>query len=101
MDETQLILRNVFSNPTAILGSAVALGVLFIALLAFDHFVGRKRNRHSRHLRPPPETLGQKLRKPFVQVRLIAKLLLDTAHRRARRRARSERLAEQMRRYRR
>ena len=101
MDDSQIILRNVFSNPTAILCIALVLVAIFLGLLMFDYFMRRKRAPHGRRLRPLPETLGQKLRKPFQQVRMIAKLLLDTAHRRARRRARNEQAAQQMRRYRR
>ena len=101
MDETQLVLRNVFSNPVTLLWVAVVLGILFVGLLFFDYLFRRNRVHHSRRLRPPPESLGKKLLKPFRLVREAAKLLLETAHRRARRRARSERLAEQMRRYRR
>ena len=100
MDDTQLVLRNVFSNPMAILYIAIALGALFLCLIALDLILGSGSKRHGHRQRPPPETLGQKLLKPFKQVRMAAKVLLDAAHRRARRRARSERLAEQMRRYR-
>ncbi len=101
MSDTEVVLHELFSNPTALLYFALVVLALFIGLLFFDPFRGRVRGRHShsshaRHSRP---SLGQRLRKPFVQIREIWRLLTDLARKRERRRARAERLAEQMRRY--
>ena len=101
MNENQVVLKNLFGNPIAILCVAIGLVGLFLGLLLFDSIVRRKRVRHRRRFQPPPETLGQKLRKPFQQVRMAVKVLVDAAHSNARRRERQERAAESMRRHRR
>ncbi len=78
---------------------ALLLLALFIAALIFDPFRYRRRHHHHRSRSRPRLTLGQRLAMPFVTFRVICVVLLDLVQRRARRRARSERLAEQMRRY--
>ena len=99
MDDTQIVLHELFSNPTALLYIALAILALFLGLLIFDPFRRRKRHRHRHRFEPPRPTFRQRLLKPFAQIRAIWRLLHDLARRRARRRARAERLAEQMRRY--
>jgi hypothetical protein len=99
MDETQIIIREFFSNPQALLIFAVIILVLFVGFLIFDPFASSKRRHHGPHSRTPRLTLRQRLGKPFVQMRAAWQAVHDHARRRARRRARAERLAEQMRRY--
>lgn len=99
--DPRIALRELFSDPIAVLCVALVLLAIFIAALIFDPFRYRARRRHRRrhsHARPRP-SLRQCLARPFVQFREICVTLLNLAHRRARRRAREERLAEQMRRY--
>ncbi|MGA2863617.1 MAG: hypothetical protein ABSF95_03920 [Verrucomicrobiota bacterium] len=98
MDDTQQVLHELFSNPTALLYIALGMLALFLGLLIFDPFRSRKRHRHRRRFEPPPPTFRQRLVKPFAQIRAVWRALFDLARRRARRRARAERLAEQMRR---
>jgi len=98
---TEDVLHELFSNPTAILYFALVVLALFIGLLIFDPFKKRKPRHHGHrsHSGLPRPTVGQRLRMPFVQIRAIWAALTDWARRRARRRARAERLAEQVRRY--
>ena len=85
----------------ALLYFALAVVVLFIGLLIFDPFRGLKdRHRgHGSHSRLPRRTLRQRLLAPFVQLRESWMVLASFARRRARRRARAERVAEEMRRF--
>jgi hypothetical protein len=99
MSDTEVVLRDLFSNPTALLCFALVVLALFIGLLIFDPFGGRMRQHHGHHSQRPRLTLGQRLRRPFVQIHSIWRILTDLARRRARHRARAERLAEQMRHY--
>ena len=101
MSDTDVVLRELFSNPTVLLCFALAVLALFIGLLIFDPFRGRRHSHHGRHSRSqrPRPTLGRRLCLPFVRIREICHLLVELARRRERRRARAERLAEQMRRY--
>ena len=99
--DTQDVLHEIFGNPTAILYFALVVLALFIGLLIFDPFKGRKHRHHGHHShsRLARPTIGQRLRRPFVQIRATWVVLTDLARRRARRRARAERVAEQVRRY--
>lgn len=101
MNDTQEVIRDLFSNPMALLYLAVIVLVLFIGLLVFDPFRGQK-SRHHGHgssARLPQRSLRQRLLAPFVQMRANWMVLASFARRRARRRARAERVAEEMRRY--
>jgi hypothetical protein len=100
-NDTAAVLQELFSNPTGLLIFALVVLALFMGLLIFDPFKDRKRRHHGRHspARVPRPTVGQRLGMPFVQIRALCVALIDLACRRARRRARAERLAEQMRRY--
>jgi hypothetical protein len=100
MIDPRLAFRELFSHPVAILCIALVLLAVFVAALIFDPFRYRSRQRHRHRSRSRPRlTLRQRLATPFVQFRAICLTLMDLARRRARRRAREERLAEQMRRY--
>jgi hypothetical protein len=101
MNDTEDVLRDLLSNPMALLYLAVIVLVLFIGLLVFDPFRGEKRRHHGHgsSSRLSQRTLRQRLLAPFVQMRANWMALASFARRRARRRARAERVAEEMRRY--
>ncbi len=71
-----------FGGDRVLLSFAIFLGVLFIVLLVLDRKMrrgGRRRRRRE------PETLGQKLRKPFTNMRALHGELKRTFQERSRR----------------
>lgn len=99
MSDPERFVREIFSNPTAILGFALVLLALFAGLLVYDYVRRRKHRRHSRRFRTPRLSLWARVRLPFEQMGAVWKALKRLAQKRARRQARAERAAEQMRRY--
>lgn len=77
---------------------AIALAALFIGIMVYDHFRRRRQRRHNRRFQPPPLSFKERVLRPFTLSREIYQALTDAVRKRGRRKAREQRMAEQMRR---
>jgi len=103
MNQTEIAFRDLLGNSIGMYALYVAIGiaVVFLGLVVYDHFRGRKRRKHNRRFQPPAMSFRQKLARPFALTGEVFQALRQAAHRRARQKDRAERAqrqAEQMRR---
>ena len=85
-DDQNVAAPSIFSDEKVLLWLAVGLAVVFLSLLVFD--LVRRRKRARRHRRGEPESLRDKLRKPFESAKALrsdlARMLREYSRRKRR-----------------
>ena len=101
MSQTEIALHDILGDKVGVyvLYAAIGLALLFLGIVAYDHFRGRRRRKHNHRHLPPAPPLRRRLLRPFTVARETFHLLRSAAQRNARRKERDQKIARQMRRY--